>query len=291
MGLWLADQGLFLDLAAAMESARVASGAPPASEPAWFDVDGPWVAAARTIAMTAASDAAQLAAWRRSGVALDREDLKWAPPVGRPGKVVAVGLNYREHATETGWAVPDSPVVFAKFASCLVGHQAPIERPEGSTRVDFEAELAVVVGRRLHRADEAAARAGIFGYTIANDVSERAMQKADGQWVRGKSCDTFGPIGPAVVTADELANPDDLAIRLWLNDEILQDARTGDMIFPVTHLLSWLSESCTLEPGDIILTGTPPGVGFARRPPVYLEPGDRIDIEIDGLGRLSNTVT
>lgn len=290
MGLWLPEAGLFVDLAAALESARVASGAPPANDPAWFDLDGPWVAAARTLASSLASDPAHLAPWRRSGVAVDAGDLRWAPPVGRPGKVVAVGLNYRDHAAEAGWQVPDSPVVFAKFASCLVGHDTPIARPAGSERVDFEAELAVVVGRRLRRADEAAARAAVFGYTIANDVSERAMQKTDGQWVRAKSCDTFGPLGPSVVTPDELPSPDDLAIRLWLNGQLCQDARTSDMIFPATMLLSWLSQSCTLEPGDVILTGTPPGVGFARRPPVYLAPGDRVEIEIEGLGRLSNTV-
>lgn len=213
-----------------------------------------------------------------------------ASPVPRPGKVICIGLNYRNHAIESGMEIPKSPIVFSKFVTSVVGADADIVLPRESTQVDYEAELAVVIGRRAKHVSKDEAMDYVFGYTNMNDVSARDLQFADGQWQRGKSCDTFAPIGPFVATKDEIADPHDLRIAFHLNGETLQDSTTSELIFRIPELIEFLTRSITLEPGDIIATGTPPGVGFARKPPVYLKDGDVCEVEIDGLGILRNQV-
>lgn len=211
-------------------------------------------------------------------------------PVPRPGKVVAIGRNYREHADEEGVEPPSAPLVFSKWPSSVVGHGDDIcWDPELTRQVDYEAELAVVIGRTARHVPEAHALDHVLGYTCLNDVSARDLQFGDGQWVRGKSLDTFCPMGPILVTADELADPQDLAITCRVGDEVLQDSRTSQMYFSVATIISYLSLSFTLEPGDVIATGTPGGVGAFRNPPRFLGNGDRVTVEIEGIGALVNT--
>lgn len=218
---------------------------------------------------------------------------RFLPPVPPPN-ILALGLNYRRHAEETEMAVPDYPILFMKATSSVIGHQEPILLPAaGPGKVDYEAELAVVIGRSVKNVNTSEALACIFGYTCANDVSARdwQLEKQKGQWIRGKSFDTFCPLGPWLVTKDEIADPDRLKIRAILNDDdILQDSTTANMIHNVAAIISFLSQSMTLLPGTVVLTGTPEGVGFTRQPPLFLKAGDRISIEIEGIGRLSNPV-
>ncbi|MBL8140287.1 MAG: fumarylacetoacetate hydrolase family protein [Acidobacteria bacterium] len=218
-----------------------------------------------------------------SGVAL-------LAPIPRPGKIVCAGLNYRDHAIETKMDIPASPILFAKFSSAVVGDGAAVILPATSHRIDYEAELAVVIGRRARHVPREAAMAHVLGYMNANDVSARDFQKDDGQWVRAKSCDTFAPMGPWLVTAESAGDPHALGVRLRLNGRVMQESSTSQFIFDIPALIAFLSATTTLEPGDVILTGTPPGVGFARKPPVYLAAGDVMDVEIDGLGVLRNPV-
>ncbi|HEY8418710.1 MAG TPA: fumarylacetoacetate hydrolase family protein [Limnochordales bacterium] len=215
-----------------------------------------------------------------------------APPVVRPGKVLGIGVNYRDHAAETGRQPPTEPVFFNKFATSLVGHRGAIVHPGPAVtaKLDYEGELAVVIGRPARHVAEADALRYVYGYTVFNDVSARDLQYRDGQFVKGKGLDAFAPIGPWVVTADEVPDPQALPIRLTLNGQIMQAGHTADMIFPVAQLISYLSRLMTLEPGDVIATGTPAGVGAARKPPVFLEPGDVVVVEIEGIGRLENPV-
>jgi 2-keto-4-pentenoate hydratase/2-oxohepta-3-ene-1,7-dioic acid hydratase in catechol pathway len=219
-----------------------------------------------------------------------RTDVTLAAPVPRPGKIICVGLNYRNHAIESGMEIPGSPIIFSKFVTCVAAPGDPILLPVGSEQVDYEAELAVVIGRRAKNVKLEDATDHVFGYTNFNDVSARDMQFADGQWQRGKSCDTFAPFGACVVTKDEVADPHNLRIQFRLNGETLQDSNTNQMIFNIPAVIEFLSRSMTLEPGDIIATGTPPGVGFARKPPIFLKDGDIAEVEIEGLGVLSNPV-
>jgi len=217
-------------------------------------------------------------------------DVTIAPSVPRPGKIICIGLNYRDHAEESGMAIPTKPVIFSKFSSCIIAPNEPIVVPDESIQTDYEAELAVVIGRTATNVSREDAMNYIFGYANFNDVSARDFQFADAQWQRGKSCDTFAPIGPFIATADEVPDPQDLSIKFRLNGETMQNSTTGQMIFGVAELVEYLSRYFTLEPGDIIATGTPPGVGFARKPPVYLKEGDVCEVEIEGLGILSNPV-
>ena len=226
----------------------------------------------------------------RPGSVHPLSDLQLLAPVPRPGKIVCIGLNYRDHAAESKMAVPTSPITFSKYVTSVQHPGAPIVIPAGSTQVDYEAELAVVIGRRAKRVTREHAYDYVLGYTNLNDVSARDFQFADKQWQRGKSCDTFAPMGPAIVTADEIADPNALRIQLRLNGQTMQDSTTAQLIFKVDELVAFLSETVTLEPGDVIATGTPPGVGFARTPPVYLKPGDLVEVEVEGLGVLANPV-
>ncbi|HKG55819.1 MAG TPA: fumarylacetoacetate hydrolase family protein [Candidatus Limnocylindrales bacterium] len=216
-------------------------------------------------------------------------ELRLLPPVPRPGKVVAIGRNYREHAAEQNVEPPRAPLVFAKFPTAVIGPGAEIHWDPGLTaKVDYEAELAVVIGRTTSRVSRDEALDYVLGFTCLNDVSARDIQFGDGQWTRGKSLDTFCPMGPSVVTGDEIGNAADLAIRCFVNGEERQSARTSDLYFGIAEIISHCSRSFTLEPGDVIATGTPGGVGVFRDPPVFLADGDEVVVEIEGIGRLVN---
>ena len=211
-------------------------------------------------------------------------------PLLRPGKIVCVGRNYAEHARERGAETPSQPIFFLKSANTICGPGDPIILPPNSHQVDYEAELAVVIGKGGRGISEDRAGEHIAGYTILNDVSARDMQSQDKQWFRGKSCDTFAPCGPWIVTRDEVPDPHALAISLTLNGETMQDANTRDMIFKIPFLVSYLSQSLTWEPGDILSTGTPAGIGASRTPPVFLKPGDTVSITVEQVGTLTNPV-
>lgn len=212
------------------------------------------------------------------------------PPIAKPDKIICVGLNYFDHCKETGMEPPESPVIFSKYANAIAGHNDAIEIPINSTEVDFEAELAFVIGREAKRVSEEEADDYVFGYTIMNDISARDLQFQDGQWSRGKTADTFAPFGPVIVTKDEVGDPHNLAISLELNGEIMQDSNTSNLIFTVPKIISFLSQSMTLMPGDLIATGTPPGVGMGRNPKIWLKNGDRMNVSIEKIGTLSNHV-
>lgn len=208
-----------------------------------------------------------------------------------PSKIIGIGLNYADHARETGKEPPAEPLIFAKFPSAIIGHQDVIRWQRSITdQVDWEGELAVVIGRRARHVREEDAFKYVFGYTCANDVSARDLQFGkDSQWTRAKSLDTFCPIGPYIVTRDEIGDPHALAITTLVNDEVMQQGNTRDLIFSIPQLVAYCSRMFTLEPGDLILTGTPAGVGRARKPPRFLADGDRVTVRIDGIGELSNT--
>ncbi len=211
-------------------------------------------------------------------------------PAVQPGKIIAIGRNYYEHAAEGGSEAPKEPLIFNKLPNALSAHNAPIVLPAISEKVDYEAELAVVIGRRAKRVSEAEALDYVFGYTLINDVSARDLQFNDGQWTRGKSLDTFAPLGPFITTRDEIAEVQNLKIEGRLNGELMQSSNTSKMIFPVKYLISYISQGITLEPGDVIATGTPEGVGIFRNPPVLLKAGDVFEVTIEGLGTLRNPV-
>jgi len=207
-----------------------------------------------------------------------------------PGNVFCVGLNYRDHAVECNRPIPKSPILFAKWNSAIIGPGEAVVLCADSTQVDYEAELAVVIGKVCRGVSAKSALDYVAGYMCANDISARDFQREDGQWVRAKSQDTFGPIGPYLVTADETGDPQSLGIRCWVNGRQLQNSNTGDMIFGVRELIAFISRGITLYPGDVICTGTPKGIGQAQNPPVYLKAGDEVVVEIDKVGRLSNPV-
>ncbi|GIJ20647.1 2-hydroxyhepta-2,4-diene-1,7-dioate isomerase [Micromonospora lutea] len=224
---------------------------------------------------------------------IDGAGLRIGPPL-RPGKIVCIGLNYRDHAAETGAALPAEPVVFLKAADTVVGPDDAVLVPRGSTRTDWEVELAVVIGRKARYLPSVeAAWDCVAGYAISHDVSEREFQlDRGGQWDKGKSCETFNPLGPWLVTADEVPDPQDLRLRLWVNGVLRQDGTTKDMVFPVAEIVRYLSQFMVLYPGDIINTGTPAGVALGQpEPKPYLVAGDVVELEIDGLGRQRQTLT
>lgn len=217
---------------------------------------------------------------------IDIEGMRIGPPLRRPGHVLCIGLNYTLHAQESGMDIPTEPIVFSKAPNTVVGPDDAILIPPGSVRTDWEVELAVVIGKTArYLPDEHAALEVIAGYAISNDVSERDYQlERGGQWIKGKSCETFNPFGPWLVTADEVLDPQQLGLKLSVNGQVLQDGNTDDMIFGVAHLVWYLSQFMVLDPGDIINTGTPKGVGLGLTPPVFLKAGDVVDVSIAGLG-------
>ena len=224
------------------------------------------------------------------GEPIPLERITLAPPVSNPSKIIAIGLNYMDHIQESKGEVPKIPLVFSKFMSSLIGPNGQITWDTRLTdKVDFEAELAVIIGKTTYKCSKNAAMESVFGYTCANDVSARDLQFGDGQWVRGKSLDTFCPLGPWIITAEDIPDPHALKIKCSLNGQIMQDSNTSFMIFKLPKLISFLAENFTLVPGDIILTGTPHGVGAFRDPSVYMKDGDEVEVEIEKVGRLVNT--
>jgi 2-keto-4-pentenoate hydratase/2-oxohepta-3-ene-1,7-dioic acid hydratase in catechol pathway len=210
-------------------------------------------------------------------------------PAVYPGKIIAIGRNYQEHAAEGGSEPPKSPLLFTKFPNALNAHNAPVTLHTISEQIDFEAELAVIIGRRANKVSEADALSYVFGYSCLNDVSARDLQFSDGQWVRGKSLDGFAPLGPFITTKDEVPDPQSLKIEGILNGEVMQSSNTKMMIFGVAYLISYITQAITLEPGDVIATGTPEGVGVFRKPPRLLKPGDLFEVVIEKVGTLKNS--
>ena len=245
-------------------------------------------AAAQALAFAATAD--NLAALRRVGLAYATDEVTFLPPVPNPGKIVCLGQNYRKHIEEMGREPTKFPVIFAKFANVLTGHRQPIVLPKVSQQVDYEAELALVIGRTGRDIAPEDAFAYIGGYMCFNDVSVRDYQYRTPQWLQGKTFDTSGPCGPALVTADEVSDPQSLDISLRLNGEVMQQSNTSDLFFDIPTIIAYISQIMTLEPGDIIATGTPGGVGVARNPQVFLKAGDVVQVEIAGLGTLENPV-
>ena len=262
----------------------------PKDSLAWFDMDGPWFQKARETHDLLVRDERALAQARDRGWLVKSQDAYWHAPVPRPGKIICIGLNYRDHAAESNMLIPEKPVVFSKFSTSVIAPGEPVVLPSTSQQVDYEAELAVVIGWRAKNITADRAYDYVLGYTAFNDVSARDFQFADGQWQRGKSCDTFAPMGQTIVTTDAITDPHKLSIKLVLNGQIMQDSNTDQLIFGVPALIEFLSQTITLEPGDVIATGTPPGVGFARNPPVFLKPGDEMEVLIEGMGGLGNPV-
>jgi 2,4-didehydro-3-deoxy-L-rhamnonate hydrolase len=276
---------------------RMASIGPAAQErPVWISEDGARYLEASGTSWREALEEGFLA--EEEGAAAEATSGDWrpiagerfGPPIVNPSKIVAVGLNYADHALEQGKKPPEAPLLFMKAPSCLIGQGDSIRIPPQEGKVDAEAELAVVIGATARRIDPETARTAILGYTIMNDVSGREAQYGDKQWIRGKSFDTFGPCGPWIVPAADLPDPHGLAIRAAWNGSVMQESRTDQLIFGVFELVSYVSHQMTLRPGDIIATGTPAGVGVFRTPPVFLKPGDRVRIEIEGIGVLENPV-
>ncbi len=235
---------------------------------------------------------AQAAEAVTTGDPVPLEQLKLLPPIPNPEKIICVGLNYADHARESGMDPPSEPVLFNKFPTAVGGEWSPIVLPSLSSEVDFEAELVVIIGSGGRRIPREKALDHVAAYCCGNDVSARDWQirKPGGQWLLGKSFDTFAPIGPVLTTADEVTDPGNLRVQLRLNGQTMQDSNTSQLIFSVEELIAYVSGVCTLSPGDLLFTGTPPGVGFARKPPVYLQPGDSVEVEIEGLGVLHNPV-
>ncbi|WP_020497498.1 fumarylacetoacetate hydrolase family protein [Sciscionella marina] len=226
----------------------------------------------------------------RAGGDFDLGDVELQSPIRRPGKLLAVGLNYADHTKESGMRRPEVPVVFTKQGTCVTGPFSPIVRPRASSQIDYEGELGVVIGRRCRHVPARRAREVVGGYLVVNDVSVRDWQLATPTMTLGKSWDTHGPLGPWITTTDDVPDPHDLRVRTWVCGELRQDGSTRDLLTDVDAIIAHISTACTLEPGDIIATGTPAGVGHAMSPPRYLRAGDTVRIEIEGLGSISNTV-
>jgi 2,4-diketo-3-deoxy-L-fuconate hydrolase len=292
MGALIAGGKAILDLAATLDGHGKGGWLPAHTSPEWWNVDGSvWSLVRSACEVALGADDKTVAQWMKQGRVVASEDARLTAPVPRPGKLMCIGLNYRDHAAEQGLQPPESPIVFSKFATSIVGPEDAVVIPRACQQPDYEAELAVVIGRTAKNVSRERAYEHVFGYCAFNDVSARDFQFSDKQWQRGKSCDTFAPMGPFVATRDEIKDPHALGIKLRLNGQTMQDSRTDQLIFGVPQLIEFLSASITLEPGDVIATGTPPGVGFARKPPVFIKAGDRMEVEVDGLGVLVNPVT
>ena len=253
-------------------------------------MDERWFRTARDTAARLERDASAFADARDKGWLVASSDAYWFAPVPRPGKIVCIGLNYRDHAEESGLAVPKTPVIFSKFPTCVIAPGEPVVFPSTSEKLDYEAELAIVIGRLAKHVSADRAYDYVLGYTAFNDVTARDFQFGDGQWQRGKSCDTFAPMGATIVTTDEIPDPHMLRITMSVNGQVMQDSNTDQLIFRVPQLIEFITKSITLEPGDVIPTGTPAGVGFARKPPFFLKPGDVMDVNIERIGGLGNPI-
>ncbi|TXT56031.1 MAG: hypothetical protein BAJATHORv1_30415 [Candidatus Thorarchaeota archaeon] len=219
-----------------------------------------------------------------------KSSISYEAPIKRPGKIIALGLNYRDHIEETGRDVPDFPVIFAKFPSCVMGPNTVVNIPEVTNQLDWEVELGVIIGRLCKNVEESDALEYVAGYTILNDLSARDLQHTEGQWVRGKSLDGLCPMGPRIVTTDELGDGSGLKMHTKVNGVLKQESNTSNLLYGTKEIVSFLSKSFTLEPGDVIATGTPAGVGFARDPPEFLKPGDEVELYIEKIGYLRNSI-
>lgn len=225
-----------------------------------------------------------------NAVVIEEENLEWGPCVTRPHKIICVGLNYRKHADETNAPYPEVPILFNKFDNTLTGHQSEIVIPSVTNELDYEVELGIVIGKKTKNVTKEEALSHVFGYCTVNDLSARDLQMRTHQWLLGKTCDDFSPAGPYLVTLDEVGDPNNLSLKTYVNDELRQDSNTSDMIFSCAEIVSYISQHMTLEPGDLILTGTPEGVvfGLPAEQRVYIQPGDVITVEIEKLGKLTN---
>ena len=221
---------------------------------------------------------------------IDQEDVELGPPLARPDKILCLGLNYTDHASEAGFEAPTVPIIFSKFRNCLVGPRGSIVMPRASHEIDFEGELAVVIGRAAKYVDEADALSYVAAYSVFNDVTARDLQLRTSQWISGKALDTFAPMGPGLVPAGLVPDPQDLMIRTTVNGKVMQHDSTKHMIFGVAHTIAYLSTLMTLVPGDVIATGTPAGVGFKQEPPRFLSAGDVVEVTIPGIGTIRNPV-
>ncbi|MFL5758890.1 MAG: fumarylacetoacetate hydrolase family protein [Thermomicrobiales bacterium] len=239
----------------------------------------------------AATALAALAAGAPASAIRDESSLTFGPCLPRPTKVICIGLNYRRHAEETNSPIPATPVVFSKFNNAIAAHNEEVPLPPVDTEYDYEAELGVIIGKTAKNVSEADALNYVFGYCTANDVSARELQRRTSQWVLGKTLDKFLPVGPYLVSADKVGDPQKLAVKCWVNGELRQDSTTADMIFSVAQLVSYLSKHFTLSPGDLISTGTPEGVAMGRADKPWLKPGDTVEVEVEKLGRLRNVMT
>ena len=295
--------GQIVDLNRAGEDYFAAQGSPRAKEQAaaWLPPAMTAFLAGGDESMNAARDAVrqvetalrssrQDKRLRDAGVVWKAEEVRLLPPVPRPPKILCVGRNYAEHAREGGSEPPELPIFFGRFPHSLLGPGEPYVLPSVSPQVDYEGELAVVIGKPGHAIAEAAALDHVAGYTIFNDISIRDFQRRTSQWMLGKNFDRSGPLGPALVTRDEIPNPQDLQLSVDVSGERMQEAHTGIMIFSVAHLIAYVSQALSLEPGDVIATGTPSGVGFARKPPRWLRAGDTVRVSITGLGVLETPI-
>lgn len=277
-----------------MRIARIVGASGPVfavqgGDDSWVDIGSLGIEAASTPDLVAAADA--LAAVDAPGLGGGVADPQFLAPIPGAGKVMAIGLNYADHIRETGSTPPVNPILFTKYGTSVVGPTDDIVvDPEVTTMADYEAELALIIGRRTKGISEADALSAVFGYTVANDVTARDCMKTDRQLDRSKSLDTFCPIGPWITTADAVPDPQALGIKTLVNGEVRQDSSTAEMYFPVVHLIHFLARGITLEPGDVLLTGTPHGVGFVMDPPRFLQPGDVVECEVEGLGQLRNRV-
>lgn len=262
-----------------------------AAEDAWVPLANLGVEARTTADVIAQSAVIRSRLVRKTATSFESDESGLQCPIVAPSKILAIGLNYLDHIKETGATQPERPILFAKYANALAGPTDPtVLDPNLTAELDYEAELAVIIGRESRRLTPDNALASVYGYAVANDVSARDWQRADSQFSRSKSYDSFCPIGPWITTADEVADPQDLAISSKVNGEIRQNSSTAQMLFSVQDLLVYLSSTMTLYPGDVILTGTPPGVGLGFKPPIFLTLGDVVECEIVGLGRIKNTV-
>jgi 2-keto-4-pentenoate hydratase/2-oxohepta-3-ene-1,7-dioic acid hydratase in catechol pathway len=268
---------------------RVGFAVSTGHETGWVPLDSLGLHAATTGEVITALGALDASSLDAGGKRLD--DIEFLNPIVPPAKVLAIAMNYLDHINETGSKRPENPVLFAKFSNSLNDPYGRILIDPRLTEMgDYEVELAVVIGETVKGVPEDQALSSVFGYTVANDVSAREWQRADGQFDRSKSFDTFCPIGPWITTADEVPDPQGLPLRTWVNGELRQDSSTKAMLFPVAHLIHYFARGMTLVPGDVILTGTPHGVAWAMDPPRYLEPGDVVECEVEGLGRLRHEI-
>lgn len=281
--------GAMLDDANVLDLNRATGGGVPSDMVSLLNAGDEALEVAR-VALQAAGSAAQAGA-SATGliVSLSLQDVRFEAPIARPGKALAIGLNYRDHAEESGQALPKHPIVFSKVSSCIVGPGHPIERPKASGAVDWEAEMCFVIGKRGRHIAAVDALNYVAGYMCGNDVSVRDWQFHNPTWMIGKGFDTHGPTGPWILTRDEV-NPADLDVKCFVNGELMQSSNTRNLIFGVPELIAYISTAFTLEPGDIVFTGTPAGVGVSRKPPMYLKAGDIVRVEIEKLGVLENPV-